>query len=195
VKVSGRAYAGGWWDWLTPFSLLTGVSVVAAYALLGSTWLILKAEGELQRQAVRQSWWLGAATLVAIGLVSLATPFLEARYFERWFSGPNIFLVAPVPLLVALASVAFVRSLRAGSERAPFLLTLFIFFLCFLGLGISIFPYVIPGAVTIWDAATDRSSQIFLLIGTSVILPMILIYTAWAYYVFRGKVDAEGYHS
>ena len=195
VTVSGRAYAGGWWDWLTPFSLVTGVSVVVAYALLGATWLIMKAEGELQRQAVRQSWWLGAGTLLAIALVSLATPFLEGRYFDRWLGFPNILWVAPVPILVALASLAFVRSLRAGREKAPFLLTLFIFLLCFVGLGISIFPYVIPGAVTIWQAATDRSSQVFMLVGTAVIMPMILIYTGWAYWVFRGKVDAEGYHA
>ena len=104
-------------------------------------------------------------------------------------------LVAPVPILVAVASYAFVRSLKAGRELAPFLLTLFIFLLCFVGMGISIFPYVIPGAITIWDAATDPSSQIFMLIGTSVVVPLILIYTGWAYWVFRGKVNAHGYHA
>jgi len=98
-------------------------------------------------------------------------------------------------LLVGLASFAFVRSMRAGHELAPFLLTLFIFFLCFVGLGISIFPYVIPGAVTIWDAATDPSSQRFMLVGTVVVLPMILGYTGWSYWVFRGKVSADGYHA
>ena len=195
IVVSGRAYAGGWWDWLTPFSLVTGVSVVVAYALLGATWLILKTEGNLQRHATRLAWWFGGATLVAVVAVSLATPFLEGAYFDRWFGYPNMLWVAPVPLLVAIASFAFVRSLRAGRDLAPFLLTLFIFLLCFIGLGVSIFPYVIPGAVTIWDAATERSSQIFMLIGTAIVMPMILGYTGWAYWVFRGKVNDEGYHT
>ena len=195
IKVSGRAYAGGWWDWLTPFSLLTGVSVTLAYGLLGATWLNLKVEGELQRKAARMAWWLGTATLAAIGLVSLATPFLAGDYFDRWLSFPNIFWVAPVPILVGIASLAFVRSLRSGGELTPFLLTLFIFLLCFIGLGISVFPYVIPGSVTIWQAATDRSSQVFMLVGTAVVMPMILGYTAWSYWVFRGKVQADGYHS
>lgn len=195
IDVSGRAYAGGWWDWLTPFSVITGLGVAVAYALLGATWLILKTEDHLQRQAVRLALWLGGATLVAIVTVSLVTPFLEGDYFERWLTYPNILLVAPVPLLVAITSFGFWRSLKAGHELAPFLLTLFIFLLCFVGLVISVFPYVIPGAVTIWDAATDRSSQIFMLIGTGLIMPLILGYTGWAYWVFRGKVKAEGYHA
>lgn len=195
IQVSGRAYAGGWWDWLTPFSLITGLGVVVAYALLGATWLILKTEGELQRQATRYAWRFGGATLVAIVIVSAMTPYLKANYFERWLSYPNLLWVAPVPLLVAAASLAFARSLKAGHERAPFVLTLFIFLLCFFGLGISVFPYVIPETVTIWDAATDRSSQIFMLIGTAFIQPLILGYTGWAYWVFRGKVKAEGYHA
>jgi cytochrome d ubiquinol oxidase subunit II len=195
VAVRGRAYAGGWWDWLTPFSLLTGVSVAVAYALLGATWLVLKAEGELQRQARRAAAWLGAATLASIVAVSAATPFLSADYFDKWLGWPRMLAVAPVPVMVALASLAFVRSLAAGRELAPFLLTLFVFLLCFVGLGISVYPYVVPGAVTIWAAATDESSQIFMLWGTALVLPMILGYTSWSYWVFRGKVDGDGYHA
>jgi cytochrome d ubiquinol oxidase subunit II len=195
ISVKGRAYAGGWWDWLTPFSLVTGVSVAVAYALLGATWLVMKAEGRLQQQARRMAWWLGGATLTAIVAVSLATPFLSRAYFDTWLRWPDILAVSPVPILVALASWAFVRSLRAGHEVAPFLLTLGIFLLCFVGLGISVFPDVVPGAVSIWDAATDRSSQIFMLWGTGLVLPMILAYTGWAYWVFRGKVRGEGYHA
>ncbi|MDP2007713.1 MAG: cytochrome d ubiquinol oxidase subunit II [Rubrivivax sp.] len=195
VAVSGRAYAGGWWDWLTPFSLLTGVSVAIAYALLGATWLVLKAEGRLQQQARNMAWWLAGATLAAIVAVSLATLFLSADYFDKWLRWPQILWVAPVPVLVALASLAFARSLKAGHELAPFLLTLFVFLLCFVGLGISIYPNVIPGAVSIWAAATDRSSQVFMLWGTALVLPMILAYTGWAYWVFRGKVRADGYHA
>jgi len=195
VEISGRAYAGGWWDWLTPFSVLTGVSVVVAYALLGSTWLVMKAEGTLQRRARAMAWWLGGASLAAIVAVSIATLFLSADYFGNWLHWPHILWVAPVPILVALASAAFVRSMKTGGEVAPFLLTLGVFLLCFIGLGISVFPDVVPGAVTIWDAATDRSSQVFMLWGTALVLPMILSYTAWSYWVFRGKVSADGYHA
>ena len=195
IAISGRGYAGGWWDWLTPFSLLTGASVVAAYALLGSTWLVMKADGELQRRARAMAWWLGAASLVAIIAVSIATLFLSADYFKNWLNWPQILWVTPVPVLVALASLAFVHSLKAGREIAPFMLTLGIFLLCFIGLGVSVFPYIVPGAVTVWDAATDRSGQIFMLWGTAIVLPMILGYTAWSYWVFRGKVDAHGYHA
>lgn len=126
---------------------------------------------------------------------SLATPFLAGDYFDRWLGFTNILWVAPVPVLLGIASLAFVRSLKSGRELAPFLLTLSIFLLCFIGLGISVFPYVIPGAVTIWQAATDRSSQIFMLVGTALVMPMILGYTAWTYWVFRGKVKADGYHT
>ena len=131
----------------------------------------------------------------AIVLVSVATPFLSADYFEKWMRWPGMLAVAPVPVLVALASIAFVRTLKAGHEVAPFLLTLGIFLLCFVGLGISAFPYVVPGAVTIWAAATERSSQVFMLWGTALVLLMILGYTAWSYWVFRGKVTADGYHA
>ena len=158
------------------------MSVPLAYGLLGATWLNLKVEGELQKQAARITWWLGAATLAAIGLVSLATPFLAGDYFDRWLSFPNILWVAPVPVLLGIASLAFVRSLKSGGELAPFLLTLSIFLLCFIGLGITVFPYVIPDSVTIWQAATDRSSQVFMLVGTAVVMPMILGYTAWSYW-------------
>ncbi|CAN5404795.1 cytochrome d ubiquinol oxidase subunit II [soil metagenome] len=195
VAVSGRAYAGGWWGWLTPFSLLTCASVVTAYALLGSTWLVMKAEGSLQSQARAMTQWLGGASLVAIVAVSIATLFLSTDYFGNWLHWPNLLWVSPVPILVALSSVAFVRSLKAGREVAPFMLTLGIFLLCFVGLGISVFPDVVPGAVTIWEAATDHSSQVFMLWGTALVLPLILAYTAWSYWVFRGKVNADGYHA
>ena len=195
IHVSGRAYGGGWWDWLTPFSMLTGIAVVCGYALLGATWIIMKAEDSLQQHAVRIAKWLGSATLLAIVAVSIATPFLKGAYFDRWFGLPNIFWVAPVPILIGAAAWGFLRALKTGHETAPFILTLFVFLLCFIGLGISIYPYVIPGAVTIWDAATERSSQIFMLVGVALVMPMILAYTAWAYWIFRGKVQADGYHT
>lgn len=194
IAVEGRAYAGGWWDWLSPFSLLTGASVVVGYALLGATWLIMKTEGDMQGRAYRMAARLGAATIACIALVSAVTPFLEHGYWRRWFSMPNVLFAAQVPLLVAVGSVLFFLSLRQRRQAAPFFLTLALFALTFAGLGISIFPYIVPQAVTIWEAAAPASSQLFMLVGASVLIPIILAYTGYSYWVFRGKVQHEGYH-
>ncbi|MBY0297560.1 MAG: cytochrome d ubiquinol oxidase subunit II [Methylobacterium sp.] len=194
IEVQGRAYAGGWWDWLSPFSLLVGVSVVCAYALLGATWLVMRTEGSLQDRARSLSLWLGAGTVAAIAAVSAMTPFLEEKYWQRWFEMPNVLLTAQVPLLVALASYFFFLLLRRGADTAPFLIALGLFLLTFAGLGISIFPDIVPGRVSIWEAASPRSSQLFMLVGASVLIPIILAYTAYSYWVFRGKVDSTGYH-
>jgi cytochrome bd ubiquinol oxidase subunit II len=194
VQVKDDAYAGGWIDWLSPFSLLTGAGVVIGYALLGATWLVLKTEGPLQDHARRLSFMLGIATLAALAAVSAATPFLTYDYWRRWFELPGVLLTAQVPLLVIIAAAGFFWSLRRGAEWWPFLIALALFLLGFVGLGISIFPYVVPRAVTIWDAAAPASSQLFMLVGASVIIPLILAYTTWAYWVFRGKVGSHGYH-
>lgn len=194
VEVEGRAYAGGWLDWLSAYSVLTGIGTVIGYGLLGSTWLIMKTEGPVQDHAFRMSWKLFPATLVALGAVSLYTPFLEAEYFARWFTFPSVLFSAQVPLLVAVITFLLFRSLRLRHDYAPFLLTLALFLLGMIGLGISMFPYVVPDEVTIWDAATHPSSQAFMLVGTLFIVPLIIGYTGWAYWVFRGKVGDEGYH-
>jgi cytochrome d ubiquinol oxidase subunit II len=194
IQVSGRAYGGGWWDWLSPFSLLTGASLVAGYALLGAGWLVWKTEGVLQDRARRLARLLLPALLAAIGLVSLATPFVEPQYFERWFEHPGILVALPMPLLVAAAAWLGWRSLGRGPDWAPFLWSLALFGLTLAGLGISIWPDVIPGRVTIWEAASPPSSQLFMLVGAAVLIPLILAYTAWSYWVFRGKVGDEGYH-
>ena len=194
IRVEHAAYAGGWLDWLSPFSVLTGVALVIGYALLGATWLMWKTEGAAHHHARRLSFALGIATLVVLAAVSAATPTLSYDYWRRWFAMPGILLTAPVPVLVALVAGTFFWSVRRGGERLPFLMALALFLLGFLGLGISIFPYVVPRAVTIWDAAAPPQSQEFMLVGAAVIVPLILVYTAWAYWVFRGKVGTHGYH-
>ena len=194
IRVVNGAYAGGWLDWLSPFTVLTGVSVVLGYALLGSTWLIWKTEGAGQIHARRLAMKLAIATLAAMAAVSIATPYLHYDYWRRWFSMPNVLFTAQVPLLVIITSAIFVWSLRRGAERLPFLMTLALFLLNFVGLGISMFPYLVPRAVTIWDAAAPASSQRFMLAGVSVIMPVIIAYTGWAYWVFRGKAGTHGYH-
>lgn len=195
IAVRDRGYDGGWWDWLTPFSVTTGISLAIGYALLGATWLVYKTEGTLQKQARPLAEWLAYATLAAIVIESLATLTLRGAYFDRWLRWPGLLVVAPVPVLTAIAGIALLRSLRAGRELLPFLLVLLLFLLCFAGLVASVFPNVVPPDVTIWAAATDRSSQVFMLWGTGLVLPVILAYTAWSYWVFRGKVTADGYHA
>jgi len=194
IKVNGRVYGGGWWDWLTPFSLLTGAAVVVAYGLLGAGWLNWKTEGTLQQRARMWLRRLGIAMLVAIGLVSIATPFLGQEYAARWFAFPRALVTAVVPLAILIAAWRFHASVRRDAELAPFVITLVVFLLSFAGLGISIFPYLIPNSVTLEDAAAPASSQAFMLVGASVLVPLIIGYTAWSYWVFRGKVGHEGYH-
>lgn len=194
IEVKDGAYAGGWLDWLSPFSLLTGVSVAIGYALLGSTWLIWKTDGTCQRHARRAAFWLGVATLSALAMVSAATPFLSYDYWRRWFAMPGAFAVAAVPLLVVISALTFFRSLERKSELLPFLMAIALFLLSFTGLGISIYPYIVPRAVTIWDAAAPRESQVFMLAGAAVIIPVILAYSAWSYWIFRGKAGHTGYH-
>ncbi|MEZ0243936.1 MAG: cytochrome d ubiquinol oxidase subunit II [Sphingomonas sp.] len=195
VKVSGRAYAGGWLDWLTPFSLLTGVSLVVGYAMLGACWLIWKTEGGAQGHAYRLAGRFGMLTLLAIAAVSFATLWVhDGRYFERWLDMPNVLFTAQVPLLVTIFAAAFWWALARRKELMPFLLALGLFGLSFAGLGISMYPYIVPTAVTIVEAAAPARSQGFMLIGAGVLIPVILAYTAWSYWVFRGKVGAEGYH-
>jgi cytochrome d ubiquinol oxidase subunit II len=195
ITVEGRAYAGGWWEWLTPFSLLVGAGLVAGYALLGAGWLIWKTEGAIQEDARRFARLLAPALLVAIGAVSLATPFVEPRYFQRWFEWPGLLATAFMPFLVGLTALSLWWSLHQRSrDWLPFALTLTLFLLSMAGLAISIWPDVIPGRVSIWQAAAPYSSQLFMLVGAAVLVPLILAYTAWSYWVFRGKVGEEGYH-
>lgn len=194
IHVEGRAYAGGWLDWLSPYSLLTGVGVVAGYALLGACWLALKVEGSAEDKAfgfARKAAW---ATLALMGGVSLATPFLAGQYFQRWFSEPMIYWLVPVPLITGAVAFMLLRSLGQRHAWRPFLLTLALFLLGMVGLGVSMWPWVVPQSISIWDAAAPHRSQVFMLVGVGIIMPLILAYTGWAYWVFRGKVGSHGYH-
>ncbi|MGJ8621173.1 MAG: cytochrome d ubiquinol oxidase subunit II [Yoonia sp.] len=195
IEVADRAYAGGWFDWLTPFSILTGVAVVVGYALLGATWLVLKTENALQIQMRGYAWYLGAATLGLIGLVSLLTPFQDPIYFQRWFSLPGSLWTMLVPLVMLGLVWSFFRGLNDQRDLQPFLSALGFFTVSFVGIGISFYPMMVPPSLSIWDAAAPDSSLAFALVGAVVLIPVILGYTAYAYWVFRGKMDpAEGYH-
>ncbi|WP_439154748.1 cytochrome d ubiquinol oxidase subunit II [Yoonia sp.] len=195
IAVEGRAYSGGNWDWLTPFSILTGVALVAAYALMGATWLVMKTDGPVRQVARRMATWAGGTTLALVGAVSLITPFLNPLYLDRWFGFPNVLFTVLVPAAILVAAFVFVKGLRDQRDAWPFLATIALFVLSFIGLGISFYPYMVPPALTIWDVAAPDESLWFLLAGALVLVPMILAYTAYAYWVFRGKVDpAGGYH-
>ena len=194
IEIKGRAYAGGYWDWITPFSVLTGVSLVIGYSLLGACWLIWKTSGPVHDDARRFAKPLTLGLLAAIGAVSIYTPFLSGKYYEIWFSWPGIAALVLMPVVVTGIGVMLYRSIGKGHDRLPFTLTLSLFGLSMLGLSISLWPDVIPSRLSIWDAAAPHSSQVFMLAGVCVLMPLILGYTAWAYWVFRGKVGSGGYH-
>lgn len=194
IEVEGRAYAGSWWDWLTPYTLLTGLGTVAGYALLGSTWLIWKLDGEEQAHARKLAARAGIATIVLMGAVSLYNITLNAEYAAHWLSAPELYYVAPVPVVTAIIAISMLRAITRDRNSKPFWLALALFFLGMSGLGVTIWPYVVPPGLTIWDAAAPERSQVFMLVGVAITLPLIIAYTAWAYWVFRGKVGHEGYH-
>jgi cytochrome d ubiquinol oxidase subunit II len=195
ITVSGRSFSGGPLDWIAPFPLLAGVGVIIAYTLLGSTWLIMKTEGELHDRMIQVAKPFALLLLAAIVAVSIWTPLRFPHVADRWFTFPNILFLAPVPLLVALCMFLLLRSLGRKPFRQPFVLALALIFLGYSGMAISIWPHVVPPAITIWEAASPPQSQGFALVGTLFILPIILMYTGWSYWVFRGKVKADaGYH-
>jgi cytochrome d ubiquinol oxidase subunit II len=194
ITVQGRAYAGGWWEWLSPFSILTGFGLLVGYSLLGACWLNWKTDGGLQRQAVTYAGRLGIGLLIMIGAISAATLTLEPQYHARWLSFPGVIATAQVPLATIVVTWLFYRSLRLKKDVQPFLWALSLFGLCLVGLAVSIWPNVIPARVSIWEAAAPHRSQVFMLVGASIMIPIILAYTAWSYWVFRGKVGTEGYH-
>ena len=200
VKVEGRAYAGGWWDWLSPFSIVTGLAVLAGYGMLGACWLVWKTEGEMQDQVkalARRMTWLTLGFIVA---VSLVVPFLLPAFRARWFDFPAILAALPVPVLVVALAWKLFRALgqtdgHPWRDGLPFLCALGLFFLAYTGLGISMWPLIVPPEITIWDAAAPRSSQMFVLVGAAFLIPIILAYTAYTYWLFRGKIQpGKGYH-
>jgi len=195
IEVADRAYAGGWWDWLTPFSVLTGLAVIAGYALLGATWLVMKTMDDLQQQMRRYSYRLALITVAFILVVSLLIPFQHPSYFQRWFQMPGTIVSVIMPSLVLACTWMVIRGLRSGYDYTPFFATLGVFVVSFIGVLISIYPNMVPPSLSLWDTVAPHSSLIFILIGTAVLVPLIIAYTAYAYWVFRGKVDAdEGYH-
>jgi cytochrome bd ubiquinol oxidase subunit II len=195
VEVVDGQYGGGAFDWLTPFSIFVGLSVVAGYGLLGATWLVMRTHGEPQAFARRHVPKLLLAVLGAMAVISLWTPLAVDRIAERWFSLPNLLFLWPIPLAAALTGYGVWRWLEGGREVLPFVGSIVLFLLGYVGLVISTVPYLVPPHLTFWDTAAAPASQIFLLIGTVFLLPLVLGYTAFVYWMFRAKIGpGEGYH-
>ena len=194
IDVVDRSYAGSWFDWLTPYTLLCGLGTVAGYALLGATWLIWKLDGEGQVHARKLALRAAIATILLMGAVSLYNIFLNPEYAARWLTAPEIYLAAPVPILTGIIALSMIHAIKKDRNSKPFWLSIALFFFGMAGLGVTMWPYVVPPGITIWDAAAPERSQIFMLIGVAITMPLIIGYTAWAYWVFRGKVSDEGYH-
>jgi cytochrome d ubiquinol oxidase subunit II len=194
-QVEGRQFVGSSFDCFTLFSIFTGLALMFGYALLGAGWLVIKTEGTLQDWARSLGRRCLIGVTLAVAVVSLWTPFIDPHIAARWFSWPNIALLAPVPLITAVLVWFEWRSLNNRSEYAPFLAALGLFLMSYLGIGISLWPMIVPRHFTLNEAAASESTQAFLLIGTLVLLPVILLYSGWSYWVFRGKVRSDiGYH-
>jgi len=188
-------YLGGPFAWFSPFSMLTGVAVIFGYALLGSTWLIMKTSGDLQNIAFNLTRPLVAVVVAFMALVSAWLPFMASHIMARWFESGNFVYLSPIPLLAIANAVLLWQAVMRRAEYAPFILALTFFALGFVGLVLGIWPNIIPPSLSIWDAAAPPSSQMFVLVGTLIMLPAVLSYTWWSYSIFRGKVAAEaGYH-
>ena len=190
--VSGRNFSGSSWDWLTPFSVLTGVALMLGYGLLGAGWLVIKTEGDLQSWARKAGRLCLIGVLAAIVVVSLWTPIADPSVARRWFGWPNSLLLAPVPIVTGLIAYAAWRAFAGrGGEVAPFAASIGLFLMSYLGIAISLWPMIVPPHFTLWQAASSPGTQAFLLIGTLVLLPVILMYAGWSYWVFRGKVRGD----
>jgi cytochrome d ubiquinol oxidase subunit II len=193
--VEGRQFVGHSLDCFTPFSIFVGFALMFGYSLLGAGWLVIKTEGTLQDWARAFGRRCLIGTALAIAVVSVWTPLADPHIAARWFSWPNMALLSPVPLITAGLTWYAWRSLDNRSEYAPFSASLGLFVMSYLGIAISLWPMIVPGHFTLEQAAASPSTQAFLLIGTLVLLPVILMYTGWSYWVFRGKVRADvGYH-
>lgn len=194
VEVQGRSFAGSSFDWLTPFSLMSGIAVIFGYALLGATWTIMKTEGQTQEWARKVAFYVLLYVALFMGLVSLWVPFLSETIFLRWFSIPNLIYLSPVPLLTAIVFICLYISLVKKRETSPFLFSIFLFSFGYLGLVISLWPWIVPYSISLWDAAADPKSLSLMLVGVIIFLPFVLGYTAYCYYVFRGKSEEHDFY-
>ncbi len=187
VTVQGRTFGGGSFDWLNTFSLMTGVALIFGYALLGSTWTILKTDTTTQKWARKVALYSLLYVVLFMGLVCLWVPFLNDKIFIRWFTFPTLVYLCPIPLLTAVTFISLYQSLLKKHEAKPFVLAILLFSLGYIGLMVSIWPWIVPYQISVWQAAANPKSLSLILMGVLFLLPITLGYTAYSYYVFRGK--------
>jgi len=191
LEVKDRLFAGGQFDWLTPFAFVCGIAMIIGYALLGATWLIIKSEDKLQNWARKVAYRMLIALMVAMAVVTVSMFFLGVEATTHWFELPTLLYLAPIPL-IAIALFYFMRKdLHGEHEYRPFLLTILLFLMGYIGICSAVFPYIVPYAMTMHEAAAADTSLSFMLIGAAIMLPIILSYTAYGYYVFKGKSTHE----
>lgn len=195
ITVDGDKFGGGPVDWLQGFPIFCGIALICGYSLIGATWLVKKTDGETKEWARKSAQYMLVMVLIMFGLVSLWVPFLDANIKARWFGGLNMLYLSPLPLASLVIAFFIYRGLKNDDNYKPFFLTMALFCCAFLGLAISLWPYAVPRSVTIWDAASPPETLSLLLVGTAIVLPVVLCYTFYVYWVFRGKVTHEGYYS
>jgi cytochrome d ubiquinol oxidase subunit II len=191
IEVEGRSFAGGTFDWLNAYSIMTGVALVFGYALLGATWLVMKTENETQTWARKCASYVIGFVAIFLAVVSISMPIMNADIRTLWFSLPNVFFLLPIPIASLILLITIWRDLQAGKEYRPFFLSFGVFLTGYLGIVISTWPYIVPFEITFHQAAAAPESQSLLLVGTIIMLPVVLIYTAYCYYIFRGKASHE----
>ena len=195
IVVKDGFFAGGAFDWLSPFNLMVGCALVAGYALLGATYLLIKTTGDVQRRAYRQALTAAAVVAAFMVIVSIWTPIHTPFIAQRWWSAPRMYYVWIFPLVGIGAFIGLIMTLRKGKERWPFVFSVALFVSAYLGLQTGIYPNALLPDVTIFEAAAQRRTQMITLIGTLIVLPFVLGYTLYSYRVFRGKVtEGAGYH-
>lgn len=194
MAIVGHEFVGGPFDWLTPFSLLVAVGVVAGYALLGACYGILKIHGPLQEPLYREARLCAWAMFAIAVAVTVWTPLRYQWAWDKWFSWPGMLGYASLPALALFAFWQLLRALRQRRELAPFLWSLVIFLASFAGLAATIFPWIIPNTLTIYQSASSAKTQIFMLAVVSFFIPIMIAYNTWLYFVFRGKVVQGDHH-
>jgi cytochrome d ubiquinol oxidase subunit II len=192
--VTNNQFAGGAFDWLTPFSVVTAIALLSGYVLLSAGWLIMKGDEALREWAYGVARYALIALAAFILIFSIWTPFLHAEIAARWFKPAHMVMLSPVPLITAASILALWWVLGKRQRYTPFLLAIVLFLLCYTGLAVSLFPYIVPPDITIWQAAAAPKSQLFMLYGAIPILPIILGYTAYSYYVFWDATEHDAYH-
>jgi cytochrome d ubiquinol oxidase subunit II len=172
---------------------LVALTLIQGYVLIGSTYLIWKTTGELQETHYKTAKIAAWTTLIGAIFITITTPIIYENARSRLFQQPLVYIFAVIPLLGVLLIWQLMKSLNRKQERAPFIWTIMLFVLSFIGLGLIVFPYIIPNKITIYQAAADPSSLVIMIIFIGFLIPVMLFYNLYQYIVFRGKVTGSSY--